>query len=224
MMPALRALSALLSYPSAELKAHVSELRAILDGERAFSRAVRKRLRPLLDTVESTDLLQLQSTYCELFDHSRALSLHLFEHVHGDSRERGQALIDLNQEYLAREFFIDVAELPDFLPLFLEFASCLAANEAREWVAQPSHVLLTLEQRLLEKESPYAAAFTALLAFAGRPAEAVAASIAAERARHEEPGVDESWEEPPVNFGVPPPRRQAPNIIARCSADGDALT
>jgi nitrate reductase delta subunit len=93
----LRALSALLSYPSAELKQHIGEVRTVLRAEAVLPAALQQRLEPLLRSFESEDLLDLQAAYCELFDQSRSLSLHLFEHVHGDSRERGQAMIDLGQ-------------------------------------------------------------------------------------------------------------------------------
>ena len=78
----LRALAALLGYPSAELQAGIPEIRAAL-AEGVLSRAARRRLEPLLDRLETGDLLDVQADYSELFDRSRSLSLHLFEHVHG---------------------------------------------------------------------------------------------------------------------------------------------
>src|SRR5690606_41412232 len=108
----LRALSALLSYPSAELKENIREVRDALQSEVALAGRTLARLEPLLHAFESQELLDLQADYSELFDRARSLSLHLFEHVHGDSRERGQALIDLAQHYLARGSGIERPAIP----------------------------------------------------------------------------------------------------------------
>ena len=127
----LRALAALLGYPSAELKANISEVRAAIVQDGLLSVTDFVRLEELLGRFESDELLDLQAAYSELFDRSRSLSLHLFEHVHGDSRERGQAMIDLGQLYVESGFFLAGGELPDFVPVFLEYASCLSAVDAR---------------------------------------------------------------------------------------------
>src|SRR5690606_11489837 len=136
-----------------------------------------------------------------LFDRSRSLSLHLFEHVHGESRDRGQAMIDLGQQYIDRGFIMEAGELPDFLPMFLEFVSCSPAKEAREWLGQPAQVLAALEQRLAERNSAYAAVFHALLALAdARPDPAALAEL---REQAEEGSIDEEWEDAPVDFSAP---------------------
>ena len=116
----LRSLAALLGYPSEELKAHAGEIRDVLAAERVLPRPARRRLEPLLTSLETEDLLDLQAAYSELFDRSRALSLHLFEHVHGESRERGQAMIDLGQQYIDHGYLLANQELPDFVPVFVE--------------------------------------------------------------------------------------------------------
>src|SRR5690625_1518569 len=128
----LRALSALLGYPSAELKAAIPEIREAISGEAALPRPVRRRLEPLLDRLASGDLLDLQSEYTELFDRGRALSLHLFEHVHGESRERGPAMIDLAEQYMQAGYLLDDPELPDFVTVLVEFASCLSPASAED--------------------------------------------------------------------------------------------
>ena len=128
----LRALSALLSYPSAELAEHAHDVREAVRNEGALPPAALAGLEPLLSRFETWELLDLQSEYSELFDRSRSLSLHLFEHVHGDSRERGQAMIDLVEQYVEAGFYLDSTELPDFVPVFLEFASSLDVTDARE--------------------------------------------------------------------------------------------
>ena len=199
----LRALALLLGYPSAELKAHAAEIRQALRDDRVLSTAALRRLEPLLHAFETEDLLDLQSAYSELFDRSRSLSLHLFEHVHGDSRERGQAMIDLGEQYLKSGVFLDSRELPDFIPVFLEYASCLPAGEGREMLAQPAHVFAALAERLDARKTPYAGIFHAVLAAVGATPDAEALAELNERAPSDDPAsIDEEWEEAPVTFSA----------------------
>jgi nitrate reductase delta subunit len=199
----LRALAALLGYPSAELQAHLGEIREALVSEAALPNSARRSLWPLLESFDREDLLDLQSAYSELFDRSRSLSLHLFEHVHGDSRERGQAMIDLGQQYLQGGFFLESTELPDFVPVFLEFVSCLPAGEAREMLAQPAHVYAALAERLAKRQSPYAGIFHALIALTGVRPDAEAVAGIDEHTPAEDPTtIDEEWEEAPVTFNT----------------------
>jgi nitrate reductase delta subunit len=222
----LRALSALLGYPSADLKDNVGEIRSALRAEKALSADALAQLEPLLSSLETEELLELQAAYSELFDSSRALSLHLFEHVHGDSRERGQAMIDLGQQYLDRGFIMRAGELPDFLPMFLEFLSCSPAEETREWLTQPSHVLGVLEQRLRERGSPYAGIFRALIVLPGaRPDAAAIAELRERTDPTQGKSLDDEWEEAPVNFGAPIPNSGGPTgIVARIRAARRSVT
>jgi nitrate reductase delta subunit len=197
----LRALAALLAYPSEELKAHAGELRSTIDLEGALSALAQDGLEPLLRALETEELLDLQAAYSELFDRSRSLSLHLFEHVHGDNRERGQAMIDLGQQYLASGFLLEANELPDFVPVFLEYASCLAPSEARETIAQPAHVFAALAERLDKRRSPYASIFHGLVALAGvRPDAEALAEIDQNTPAEDSKEIDQEWEEAPVSF------------------------
>lgn len=203
MMLTLRGLAVLLAYPSAELQAGIAELRAAMDREGLLASAERRRLEPLLRRFETADLLDLQSDYSELFDRSRSLSLHLFEHVHGDGRERGQAMIDLGRQYLESGFYLEANELPDFIPVFLEFASCLPPPEMRETLAQPAHVFAALAERLDKRGSEHAAIFHALVALAGvRPDAAALAGIEENTPAEDPAGIDEEWEEAPVSFSA----------------------
>lgn len=199
----LRALAALLGYPSAELQANVRAVRDAIIAEHALPAAELRRLDTLLKQLETADLLDSQSAYSELFDRSRSLSLHLFEHVHGDSRERGQAMIDLGQQYMEAGFFLDSTELPDFVPVFLEFASCLPPAEAMEMVGQPAHVFAALAERLDKRESVYAAIFHNLVALLKVRPDAEALAELQERAPEDDPArIDEEWEEAPVSFSA----------------------
>jgi nitrate reductase delta subunit len=221
----LRALAALLGYPSAELQAGINEIRTALAAEGALPRTARRRLDPLLDRLETAELLEAQADYSELFDRSRSLSLHLFEHVHGDSRERGQAMIDLGKQYLERGFLLDSPELPDFVPVFVEFASCLPASEARAMLAEPAHVFAALEERLTKRGSPYAAVFGALLAAAGtRPDREALAELEAKAPSDDPAKIDEEWEEKAVTFTGAHDMGGPTGIVARLRAAGKAMT
>ena len=203
MMLTLRALSALLAYPSAELQAHAGELREAIADEQRLSYAELQRLEPLLTGFETGDLLDLQAAYSELFDRSRSLSLHLFEHVHGDSRERGQAMIDLGQQYMDSGFFLEGSELPDFVPVFLEYASCLPPADAREMLAQPAHVFAALAERLDKRGSDYGAIFHCLVALTKARVDAEARAVVDQNTPSEDgPDIDAEWEEAPVSFNI----------------------
>lgn len=197
----LRALSALLGYPSKDLVDHVDELREAIAQEGALPGARQMQLALLLEKLESGELLDLQADYSELFDRSRSLSLHLFEHVHGDNRERGQAMIDLGQQYLANGFFLEANELPDFVPVFLEYASCLPTKDARETLGQPAHVFAALAERLDKRGTPYATVFHSLVSLAGVSLDPEAKASVDQNTPTEDPlDIDQEWEEAPVSF------------------------
>ena len=197
----LRAMAALLGYPSNELQSAATELREAINSEQALPVAERNRLEPLLRALETDELLDLQAAYSELFDRSRSLSLHLFEHVHGDNRERGQAMIDLGQQYLASGFFLEANELPDFVPVFLEYTSCLPPGEARDTLGQPAHVFAVLGERLDKRQSAYASVFHCLVKLAGvRPDADARAEIDQKTPAVDSKEIDEEWEEAPVSF------------------------
>jgi nitrate reductase delta subunit len=223
----LRTLAALLGYPSAELQAHAGELREALRSEGKLAAADRDRLDPLLLSLESDDLLDLQAAYSELFDRSRSLSLHLFEHVHGDNRERGQAMIDLGQQYLANGFFLEANELPDFVPVFLEYASCLPPSEARETLGQPVHVFAALAERLDKRQSRYAAIFHCLVALTGvRPEVEALAEIDQNTPAVDPPEIDEEWEEAPVTFNSSGPHEMGgpTGVVAKIRASNRSVS
>ena len=185
-----RALAALLSYPERELIEALAEIRQAAP-----------QLSALIDELETEPLEILQERYVALFDRSRALSLHLFEHVHGESRDRGQAMVDLAQTYAARGFAVAGNELPDYLPAFLEFLSVLSAAEAKGMLGETAGILRTLGDRLAERGSRYALVFAALLAAGGEPG--LTKRLAARPTPGEEASpaaIDKAWMDEPVNF------------------------
>lgn len=125
-----RALAVLLSYPTNETAALMPAVRSALERERLVSTSVLRKLSSLLEELSSADLYDAQSRYVDLFDRTRSLSLQLYEHVHGESRDRGQAMVELLKLYSSRGLELTAKELPDHLPVFLEFLSQQPADEA----------------------------------------------------------------------------------------------
>lgn len=204
MANALKIISALLSYPSAELIAAGEELRAAVAADAMTGPREKAWLNALIDDLTGRDLFDAQERYVLLFDRTRTLSLHLFEHVHGESRDRGQAMVDLAQMYEAQGFDIDARELPDYLPLFLEYLSTQSAEEVHNLLTQTLHILAALRERLQKRKSIYANALLVLEAIAdARPdAEAVAGLLAeAEHDPNDLEALDKIWEEEAVTFG-----------------------
>jgi nitrate reductase delta subunit len=203
-MKTLKALSALLTYPTPELVAAVSEIRSVFQHDGVLGETEQRNLEPLLTSLASEDLYDLQERYIQLFDRTRSLSLHLFEHVHGESRDRGQAMVDLKAVYEAGGFEIGCSELPDFVPLFLEYCSLQPEEEARLLLAEPAHVLTTLGERLRKKGSPYAAIFEILVELAAVKPTAEAFDVLL-REDDVDPNdlraLDAVWEEEEVRFG-----------------------
>ncbi len=204
MAKTFKALSALLSYPTSELQRATGELGAALDAENLLPRAIRRQLQTLIEDIATGDIYDLQERYTLLFDRTRSLSLHLFEHVHGESRDRGQAMIDLKAMYAQADLDISASELPDFLPLFLEFLSTRPANEACATLGQPAHILAALAERLRKRNSPYEAAFRALGALAAakpKPEDVAVLMQEPDPDPLDLQALDAAWEDEPVTFG-----------------------
>ena len=189
----LRALARLLSYPDSELRSNLSAMHDALHTERAISAGRLAELDVLMETLASGDALDTEAAYVHLFDRGRATSLHLFEHVHGDSRDRGPAMIDLAQTYDKAGLYLAPGELPDYLPVVLEFVSTQPTSEARDFLGEMAHIFNAIFCALRERQSAYASVIGALLELAGEKAQAV-------KLAPEEP-LDESWVEPVVFDG-----------------------
>jgi nitrate reductase delta subunit len=203
MNTALKVISLLLSYPSEEIRAAIPELKAALDGT-AIGERETEALKRLADDIAGLDLYDAQERYVFLFDRTRSLSLHLFEHVHGESRDRGQAMVDLMAMYEADGFEIDARELPDYLPMFLEYLSMKPAGEASELLGQTAHIVAALRERLKKRKSVYVNAFGVLEALAlGKPDAALLAELleAPEDNPDDLEALDRVWEEEAVTFG-----------------------
>ena len=184
----LRALALLLSYPDQDLRQKVPELMAAIDREAQLPAARRDELRVLATELLGSDPMAVEVRYVETFDRGRATSLHLFEHIHGDSRDRGPAMVDLIQTYEKAGLYLGPDELPDHLCVVLEFASTQPPAVAQAFLGEMTHILLAIFSALLQRGSPYAAAVAAVLELAGQRVQAVAIQA-------DEP-MDALWAEP----------------------------
>lgn len=204
MIATYRVLSVLLSYPSVEMQGATGDLVAAMGKENLLPPAHREAIVALIDDIAHADLLDVQARYVDLFDRTRALSLHLFEHVHGESRDRGEAMVSLLERYREAGLDISVKELPDYIPLFLEFLSLQSVHGARAMLGETAHILAALQERLKKRESAYAAVFEALIELSQvRPDAGAVAEM--RETEIEDPGdleaLDRAWEEAEVRFG-----------------------
>jgi nitrate reductase delta subunit len=184
----LRALARLLQYPDAELRERLPALRDALRDERALTLGRLAELDALIDRLQRLPALRAEAEYVDLFDRGRRTALHLFEHVHGDSRDRGQAMVDLARTYAAAGLVLAPGELPDHLGVAIEYASTQPLAQARAFLKEIAHIVRAIFSALLERRSAYAGVLAALLDLAGEKAQAVKLD--------DEPDLDDTWAEP----------------------------
>ena len=189
----LRVLARLLSYPDAQLRGDLADMRQALLSEKAIASARLEELDALINGLARGNTLENEAEYVEVFDRGRATSLHLFEHVHGDSRDRGPAMIDLAQTYEKAGLFLGPDEMPDYLPVVLEFVSTQPPKEARAFLGEMAHIFNAIFNALQQRNSPYASVLGALMELSGEKAHPV-------KVVADEP-LDTSWEEPVVFDG-----------------------
>ena len=197
-MRVLKAFAALLSYPRDELRQALDEVSAVIDTERKLRKTERAALRRLVDDLRNRDLIDLQERYVALFDRGRATSLNLYEHVHGDSRDRGQAMVDLLDMYRRGGLELATSELPDHLPVLLEYLATRPRGEAREMLADCAHLLRSIGEALASRRSHYAAVLAGLLTLVGERG----LDTPRKHADGDETALDEEWIEQPVLFGL----------------------
>lgn len=221
MVMTYRALSRLLSYPEQQLQAEARHCVEVIRCEGLLPDRIVVSLAKLAEHIVVSDLYEAQAAYVDLFDRTRSVSLHLYEHVHGESRERGPAMVGLVELYRAHGLEMDVSDLPDYLPVFLEFLSILSEEEAASLIGEAAHVLEAIEQRLKERQSPYRALFGALLSISDKPADRAAVESLLAIA-DDDPGdletLDKLWAEEPVTFGPGDARDGCPKAQSMLSA------
>ena len=211
----LKLIGVLLDYPSDMLWQHREELVAAAH-DASLSPARRDQLSGFVVDLMDLDAMEAQERWLGLFDRGRSMSLLLFEHIHGESRDRGQAMVDMIETYRKNGFELDSKELPDYLPLVLEYLSLRPVEEVADWLSHASHILELLAARAAERQSPYALLFEMLIELGkGQVDLAVMRQRVATEARDDTPeAMDKVWEEEAVRFGneapsedCAPPRR-----------------
>ncbi len=197
-----RAIAALLDYPSPDLSADLPELRALLMTDKTLTKIGQQQLNSFFEYMAGQGDYDLQENYVALFDRGRGTSLHLFEHVHGDSRDRGQAMVDLKAMYDSHGLSLSQPELPDYLPVFLEFLSCLPSAEAHDLLNETTHIIRSIGEQIAKRGSHYYFLLSVLLILAGEKALDVAFTPYDLRAVPDDlEAIDQAWEEEPVTFG-----------------------
>lgn len=201
-MQLLKVLARVLEYPTEELQASKDALIAAVLEDSRLPRQNKEQLLRCVEMVCDGDLLDMQENYVGMFDKGRATSLLLFEHVHGESRDRGQAMVDLMEEYRSNGLEIDARELPDYLPLFLEYLSTRPWDEIQNWLEDIHHILGLLGERLYQRESFYHVVMDSLLMLSGRKAnrQELAQIVASEERDDTPEALDKVWEEEMVKF------------------------
>ena len=215
MMRNLKLISLLLDYPSEEVFEHAQDLILSAKADSKMSAEEKQLVVDCIEKLTSQPLIDAQSDYVAWFDRGRSLSLLMFEHVHGESRDRGQAMVDLMAVYEEHGFEIDSRELPDYLPLFLEYLSQRPQAEALQWLLDMSHILALLEVRLAERESPYSSLLACLLSQCNANIERqpLAEQVAAEEPDNTAEAMDKIWEEEMVKFGAQSQEECGNNVL-----------
>lgn len=204
-MRTFKVLGLLLSYPREDWVLHAEECGALLIQEGLLPRKKLRAVQAFIDQLKSADLFELQEEYVSTFDRGRSHSLHLFEHVHGESRDRGQAMVNLASAYEEKGLFINQSELPDFIPLFLEYLSLCPVDEAVAMLGEPVDIFATIAARLRERDSSYAALFDAVVALSRvKPDKDKIEEVLAEGVEDTSlEALDKEWEEAAAFGGQP---------------------
>jgi len=195
-----KAFGALLSYPTEEMRQALPEIADLLRASPLIGSRERGALCALIDEIGEGELLSAEERYVDLFDRGGALSLNLFEHLHGESRDRGTAMVDLKRLYEDAGYELVTRELPDYLPVVLEYLSQRDMAEAREVLEDCSHILASIARSLIARGSRYAAVLQALIVIAGQePVDATGVKPA----RPPSQELDHDWVEEPAFGGAP---------------------
>lgn len=201
-MKIAQVISFLLDYPTEELLAAKDELLTVVKAS-ALADEQQQRLLNFIEQKFTGELMDWQAEYNGLFERGRSLSLLLFEHIHGESRARGQAMVDLLNQYKEAGLDIGVRELPDYIPLYLEFLSTQGEENLKLGLQEIAHILALLTARLEQRDSSYAALTQSLLCLSGAEVDLadVHRQIATEARDDTKEALDKVWEEEMVTFG-----------------------
>jgi nitrate reductase molybdenum cofactor assembly chaperone NarJ/NarW len=205
-MKILKLLGVLLDYPRDTLWQHADELIDACQDE-SLPKHRQQQLAEFARSLFAFDPLDAQERWLGLFDRGRSMSLLLFEHIHGESRDRGQAMVDLVETYRKHGLELAEKELPDYLPLVLEYLAYRPTEEVADWLKHIQHILELLAARALERESPYALLFEILTELAQGHVDLslMRRRVAGEVRDDTAEAMDKVWEEEAVRFGVEAP-------------------
>jgi nitrate reductase molybdenum cofactor assembly chaperone NarJ/NarW len=219
-----KALGIFLWYPNEEWLSGIADLCDVIEREKLLGGAEAQAIRAFAEGLKAENVFDAQEAYVDTFDRVRSLSLHLFEHVHGESRDRGQAMIDLAERYLEHGLTLSRSELPDYLPVFLEYLSLLPKEAALEELAETGHILCAIGKRLAERGNPYAAVFDCLTRLAGREPEKVERKMDMAVLSFAE--LDKEWEDKPIDFmGAEEPKCSNPaNCASSCAGSRQTIS
>lgn len=225
-MRELKVIARLMDYPTAEVHEHAAEMQKILLDCPVLGFRLKAKICAWLTEFEATALMDLQETYGGLFDRGRATSLLLFEHVHGESRDRGQAMVDLMELYRSHGFELDARELPDYIPLYLEYMSHRPVEEAENGLLDVAHILALVGARLEDRESGYGLLFRALLEIC--QADITVDEFLKQAAKEERDdsleAIDKIWEEEAVTFGMDDDAGECPSSRPQVTANDNQQT
>ncbi len=201
-MLTFRVLSALLSYPVPELKAEAEQAEQILRTDGVLTGSQLENVCAFLKKLQLMPQLEAESSYIDAFDRGRATSLYLFEHIHGESRDRGQAMVRLLTRYRMHGLELHSKELPDFLPLFLEFLSTCRPKEGQKYLSEVADIVAMIGQSLRKRRASYAPLLEAIASLVARDTdeESLAAETGQDDRDDTPAALDAAWEESPVTF------------------------
>ena len=206
-MQTFKILGILLTYPKADWVDHVMDMKTVLEQENLLPPKKTKKLYAFMDKLARRNLMKSQEDYVALFDRGRAYCLHLFEHVHGESRDRGQAMVDLSDQYKEKGLVINAAEMPDYLPMFLEFLALCEPAEAQDMLGEAVHIIAAIGAKLDRRKSDYASVFAAIAALTDAKIDMdyVNAALSEDAQRDDSlEALDREWEDAPAFDGAAP--------------------
>jgi len=202
----LKMISRLLDYPSQAMFDASGELIDVVE-QSNLRQQHKTQLVSFIQQLTTRDLYDAQENYDLLFDRGRALSLLLFEHVHGESRDRGQAMVNLMNVYKSKGFEVHSSQLPDYIPLYLEFLSEQDKIFAEEWLGDIAHLMTMLSERLIERECYYSILFDSLIEISGIETDRkeISETVKQEQRDDTVEAIDREWEDKEIKFDDPIP-------------------
>lgn len=199
MIKTYKILSLLLSYPNEELQKFLLEVEKELQEERLLQEDKIAEIVKFCKRFNQLDLVNWQEEYVQLFDYSRSVSLHIFEHIKGDSRDRGQAMVNLMEFYKEKGMHLTTKELPDYIPAFLEFLSTLSTTDSAQLLGETVNIIDKINEALAQSNNPYSSIFNAIISLSAKQPNK---EITHQMIKNEKPlDLDAEYAEEPVTFG-----------------------